>query len=99
MNFTVLSEEEIQEYTATNSDWNYIDGKLQAEFTLGSFKDTMAVVQRVGEKADEMQHHPKWSNSYCTLQFAFCTHDAGNKITTLDTELAKFISEAVADTK
>ena len=96
-NFTVQSEEEIAEFISTHPDWRYEDDLLKADFVLSSFAATMKVIARVGEEAERMNHHPEWSNAYTKLSFAFATHDADNKITNLDTEMAMFISIAVAE--
>lgn len=43
--------------------------------------------------AEKMQHHPDWHNVYNTVDFALSTHDAGNKVTDKDRDLAKAIDE------
>ena len=93
--FKILSEAEIKDFVEANDDWYYQNGQLHATFKLADFSQVPKVVVAVCEKAEEMDHHPEWSNAYTRLTFAFCTHDAGNKITDLDTKMAEFISEVV----
>ena len=56
------------------------------------FAGQHALIVEVAIQAEVMNHHPEFHNSYNTLSFSFCTHDAGMKITDLDIETAKHIS-------
>ncbi len=38
--------------------------------------------------AEEMNHHPSWSNVYNRVHIALSTHDAGDVVTELDRQLA-----------
>jgi 4a-hydroxytetrahydrobiopterin dehydratase len=48
---------------------------------------------RVAFEAEAHQHHPNWSNVYNTVSFALNTHDAGDKVTDKDRELADAIDK------
>jgi 4a-hydroxytetrahydrobiopterin dehydratase len=43
--------------------------------------------------AEKMNHHPTWSNTWNTVNIKLTTHDAGNKVTQKDYELANAIDE------
>jgi len=43
---------------------------------------------RVGFEAEELNHHPEWTNVYNRVVVRLNTHDAGNKVTAKDVELA-----------
>jgi 4a-hydroxytetrahydrobiopterin dehydratase len=43
---------------------------------------------RAGFEAEELNHHPEWTNVYNTVAIRLNTHDAGNKVTGKDVELA-----------
>ncbi len=47
----------------------------------------------VGEVAEEMNHHPWWSNVYNKVAIELTTHDAGNTVTEKDLALARRIDE------
>ena len=49
---------------------------------------------RVAFDAEELNHHPDWSNVWNRVTIDLSTHDAGG-ITALDLELAKRISSYV----
>lgn len=93
--YTVLTEAEISGFIANNPDWWYEAGELKANFKLRDFVAAIGVVNEVAQEAERINHHPSWSNVYNKLSFSFCTHDAGNKITDLDTKMAEFISTSV----
>ena len=90
--FSIFTEDEITTFLESHSDWSIKDGKLTAIFTFKTFIDAIAVVNEVATESERVNHHPEWCNTYNKLSFSFCTHDAGNKITNLDIEMAKFIS-------
>jgi len=93
-NFVQLSQEELAHILAALPTWRAEDGKLKASFTFKDFKTAFAFITAVADKAEEMNHHPTWTNTYNKVSFAFSTHDADNKITNLDTDMAQFISDA-----
>ena len=43
---------------------------------------------RVALKAEKLDHHPEWTNVYNRVVVRLNTHDAGNKVTAKDVELA-----------
>ncbi len=46
---------------------------------------------RVAFIAEQMNHHPNWSNVYNKVTIELTTHDAANTITERDRNLAKAI--------
>jgi 4a-hydroxytetrahydrobiopterin dehydratase len=42
-------------------------------------------------EAEKMDHHPKWTNVWNTVEIWLSTHDAGNVLTDKDHALAKRI--------
>ena len=89
-----LSPEQVNDALLTLPDWTYYHGRLKKTFVLQDFKHAMMFVQSVAIAAEELDHHPEWSNIYNKVTIALCTHDAGNTATALDIELAHKI-EAV----
>jgi len=65
------------------------DGKAIAKtFRFRGFRDAMAWMQRVAFEAEQMNHHPEWSNVYGRVEVRLTTHDAGG-LTAKDIELAR----------
>ena len=46
-------------------------------------------------KAEQMDHHPEWSNVYNKVDVTLSTHDAGG-VTELDILLAAFMDDVVS---
>lgn len=73
--------------------WKEEDNKLHRSLTFKDFKQAMAFMQQVAEIAEEMDHHPWWSNVYNKVEIELTTHDAGNTVTKRDLKLARRIDE------
>ncbi len=73
-------------------DWSVgDDGKsIQRSFKFEDFKSAWAFMTVCAMKADQMDHHPEWSNVYNKVEVTLTTHDAGD-VTDKDVELAKFM--------
>lgn len=70
----------------------HLDGALHASFTTADFATAIAFVDRVGEAAESMNHHPDVRLGYGTVGFRLSSHDAGG-VTTRDLRLAARIQE------
>lgn len=92
---TALSEEEIQKALSELPGWAYNDDKLWKKFQFENFKEAMSFIVRVGFEAEALSHHPNIFNVYNTVSIGLQTHDAGNKVTTSDTVLAKAIEALI----
>jgi len=75
--------------------WKEIDNKLKAEFTFKDFNEAFGFMTRVALLAEKQGHHPTWENTWNKVNITLTTHDAGNKITLKDYQLAEAISEIV----
>jgi Pterin-4a-carbinolamine dehydratase len=51
---------------------------------------------RVALIAEQMNHHPTWSNTWNTVSFELSTHDAGDIVTDRDRKLADAIDRLIA---
>lgn len=71
--------------------WIEADGALEREFTFGSFTEAFAFMMRVAFIAEDLDHHPEWSNIYSRVTIRLTTHDAGNTVTALDRTMAERI--------
>lgn len=89
-----LTETEIQRVLLSLEGWEYEKDGIIKKFVFANFKDALATMNRIGEIAEEMNHHPEWFNVYNKLNIRLSTHDQGG-ITQLDIDLAKAIEEIV----
>lgn len=79
-----------------NIMWKETNGKLERTFKFKDFSEAFAFMTRVAFLAESQQHHPDWSNEYNIVKISLCTHDAGDKITEKDHQLAKEIDKILA---
>ncbi len=73
--------------------WIEQNNKLVKEYEFEDFKEAFAFMTKVAEVAEQMNHHPWWSNVYNKVTFELSTHDAGDKVTEKDEALADAIEE------
>ncbi|MDO6390777.1 4a-hydroxytetrahydrobiopterin dehydratase [Pontibacter sp. BT731] len=73
--------------------WRETDNKLTRNFEFKDFRAAMAFMNKVADVAEELNHHPWWSNVYNKVAIELTTHDAGNTVTDKDVELARRIDE------
>lgn len=76
--------------------WKEEDNKLTRSFQFKDFRAAMAFMNRVADVAEELNHHPWWSNVYNKVEIELTTHDAGNTVTDKDKQLARRIDQ-IAD--
>ena len=73
--------------------WREKDDKLTRSFEFKDFRTAMAFMNQVADVAEELNHHPWWSNVYNKVNIELTTHDAGNTVTDKDLKLARRIDE------
>ena len=72
----------------TPEGWTEVDKALERTFKFGSFVDSLAFVNRVGELAEAEDHHPDIAIHYDKVTLRWWTHTAGG-ITDRDRDLAE----------
>ena len=90
---TPLTSEQITPALAGLPGWKLENNALAKTFQFGSFREAMSFMVRVSFEAEAMNHHPDWSNVYNRVAIRLNTHDAGDKITAKDVELAQKIQK------
>jgi len=71
--------------------WIEKNNQLQKEFRFSNFSEAFAFMTRVAFLAEQMNHHPYWTNVYNKVEIFLSTHEAGNIVTEKDRSLAKAI--------
>jgi 4a-hydroxytetrahydrobiopterin dehydratase len=77
------------------SDWRLLFSALHARFRTRSFAAGLELVNRIGEEAEAMNHHPDLDLRYPHLNVRLTSHDSGG-VTARDIRLARKISEFAA---
>ncbi|HEY8431041.1 MAG TPA: 4a-hydroxytetrahydrobiopterin dehydratase [Sandaracinaceae bacterium] len=91
----VLSSSQIEEALAGLSGWRHEAGALKKRFTFAGFPEAIAFITRIAFEAERLGHHPELRNVYDTVEIALTTHDANDRVTALDVELARRIEAAL----
>lgn len=74
-------------------NWEIEKNKLTKEFEFENFTDALVFVNKVGELAEEQNHHPDiLVHDYKFVTISTTTHDAG-KITKKDHKLSESIDK------
>lgn len=86
-----LEQDALELALAALTGWRHEDDKLKKKFVLSDFREAMTFLVRVSYEAEGLGHHPEIFNVYKTVELALTTHDAGDKVTAKDVELAAAI--------
>ncbi|MFT7620620.1 MAG: 4a-hydroxytetrahydrobiopterin dehydratase [Planctomycetota bacterium] len=87
MDKRTLKTDEINAALGRLSDWEFVGGKLCREFRFRDFSEAFGFMTRVALVAENIGHHPEWSNVYGTVKVELFTHDV-NGITDFDLTMA-----------
>ena len=93
--YQIQEDKEIVEFVKNNQEWAFDNNRLVAGFKLVDFATAIKVINQVAARAEQLDHHPRMTNTYNQLEFSLCTHSQGDRVTQLDIELAMAISEIV----
>lgn len=86
-----LTDAEIQSAIADLKGWEYVDESLRKVYQFGSFREAVSFLIRVSFEAEQLNHHPEIENVYNRVTLTLRTHDAGDKVTRADVDLAAAI--------
>jgi 4a-hydroxytetrahydrobiopterin dehydratase len=84
-----LTPAKIKTALETLPGWKFQRDALAKAFQFMSFREAMSFMVRASYEAEELNHHPEWTNVYNRVSIRLNTHDAGGKVTAKDVELAK----------
>ena len=75
--------------------WTATPGRdaITRTFHFADFNTAFGFMTRAAIKADQMNHHPEWSNVYDRVEVVLTTHDADG-VTALDLQMARFMDAA-----
>ena len=72
-------------------NWEEKNNSLYRKFEFKDFSEAFAFMTRVALIAEKMNHHPKWTNVWNTVEVWLSTHDAGDIVTDKDRKLGEKI--------
>lgn len=71
--------------------WQETGNALYRKFVFNDFSEAFAFMTRVALVAESLNHHPRWTNVWNTVEIWLNTHDAGDTVTDKDHTLARKI--------
>lgn len=87
----VLSETDRKEKLDKLNGWKYQNNQIEKEYSLQDFKSALSFVNKLGEEAEKMDHHPDINiHSYNKVKITLSTHSEGG-VTGKDFNLAEKI--------
>ena len=86
----VLTDAEVDAALRTLPGWTRREAAIHASFKFRDFAAAFAFMTEVAAAAEQLNHHPDWSNSWSRVEISLTTHDSGG-ITERDLSLARRI--------
>lgn len=74
------------------STWIEKDNALHVVYQFKNFSECWSFMTRIALVAEQINHHPDWTNVWNKVTIRLSTHDAGNTITSKDYLLKEKIS-------
>ena len=75
--------------------WIENGDKLKRKFEFKDFNEALVFINKLSPICESMNHHPEIKWVYNKIELTLSTHDAGDKITELDHQLANKIDEII----
>jgi 4a-hydroxytetrahydrobiopterin dehydratase len=92
---TPLSNAAIKAALKQLPGWLHKGNHIEKAFSFPTFPAAIATMVRISFEAERLNHHPDWTNCYTRLTIRLSTHDAGDRITAKDVQLARRIEAAL----
>ena len=86
---TPLTPDQLAAALVTLPAWILNADALTRTFTLTDFTEALAFMNDAAPEIERLNHHPEWTNVYNRVVVRLTTHDANDRVTAADVELAK----------
>ncbi len=83
-----LTNDQINEALAKLPGWTFAEDKLSREYRFANFPEAMGFITEMAFACEKANHHPELFNVYSRVEIGLTTHDADNKVTQKDVDLA-----------
>ena len=92
-----LDEAARQGLKARLPGWGMADGRdaIKKTFKFKDFSEAFGFMARAALVAEQLNHHPEWTNVWNRVEVTLSTHDAGG-LTELDVKLAEAMDKIAA---
>tara|TARA_A100001015_G_C14990956_1_gene713915 strand:- start:689 stop:988 length:300 start_codon:yes stop_codon:yes gene_type:complete len=85
---SLLTDKQIDDALIELNGWEYQNGSICKTITFDSYMESIGFINRLAEKAEELNHHPDMVVGWCKINLVFTSHDQGG-ITLGCIEMAK----------
>jgi 4a-hydroxytetrahydrobiopterin dehydratase len=92
MSAIALDDAQLGQALTALPGWTGTTLSIERTLTFATFADAMAYMQACMPAIERLDHHPEWSNIYNRVTIRLRTHDAGDRVTAKDAELATILS-------
>lgn len=92
MSYLLTSEQSKKLLKNLSSKWSMSDKYLKCIYNFKDFNIAIEFINQLASKCNEMNHHPKWINTYDTIEIELYTHDE-NGLTMKDFELSNYMDK------
>lgn len=92
---TLLNENDRNVKLNALKGWNFLNDQIEKEYNLKDFKSALNFINKIGEEAEKMNHHPDiLLHSYNKVKITLSTHSEGG-VTNNDFKLAEKIENLI----
>ena len=88
----VFTDDDLTSMSGRIPEWQVTHDGLQKIFEFINFEEAFSFMTKVATIAEELDHHPDWSNSWNKVEIAVVNHQAGG-VTEIDFVLCEKIDE------
>ena len=89
----VLSSNDIMNKLKNLDNWSFENNQIHSDFQFKDFKEALNFVNKVGDEAEKMNHHPDiFLHSWNKVKITVSTHSEGG-VTEKDFKLAAIIDK------
>ena len=90
-----LTESQIEDALTRLTHWRLDDDALRRDLRFKDFVEAFAFLTKLALVAERQGHHPEISNVYRDVTLRLRSHDAGNRVSQRDVDLAEAIDGLV----
>jgi 4a-hydroxytetrahydrobiopterin dehydratase len=84
---TTMNESIINKQLELLNNWSFVNNAIEKNYSFENFAEALLFINKVGAKAEKMNHHPELFNVYNKVKLRLTTHDASG-VTQKDFDLA-----------
>ena len=87
----ILTEQELSNWLQNNPEWGIEHNEITTSYKFSSFVEAFGFLSKLAIEMERANHHATIVNTYNNVKISMNTHEAKNKITDRDINLAETI--------